>query len=130
MLVVRVHLARIRQRARARYRKPSETAADAIQRAIEVLVPRGFRRGEEIELHRGAELGHPHAEQAQPGGGLGREPGIEQLDRDAGDHPCFLCRRFDVPLAGVGGEIRAPDLDRHARGGEAAFAQPGAAAVR
>ena len=35
-----------------------------------------------------------------------------------------------MPLARVGGEVCAPDLDRDARGGEAALAQPGAASIR
>ena len=47
------------------------------------VVPSGFRGGEEIELNRRAEAVNPTRAGAR-GGGLGREPGIEQLYRDGG----------------------------------------------
>jgi hypothetical protein len=61
---------------------------------------------------------------------LCREPAVEQLGGDAGDHPRFLRRGLEAFLPRVGREVPAADLHRHAAGDEVLRAQPCTGLVR
>ena len=114
-----------------RHREQAEPAGDANpSQDRRLLTPLGLGRGEEIELYRGDGPTNADTEQARHTCRLGYKPNMGQLDADARDLARICLRGGSMCRWRVySGESSRRILTVTHKGGEAALAQPGTAAI-
>src|SRR5882672_409684 len=118
-----------REPARALQGLTTELVVDAVDRRIEGARLGGSHSIEEFELARWRELANADAEQPDRRPGLRIEPRGEQLAGDAEDQARVLRWRSESPLARVGREILAANLDGDLSGHQFLGAQARTSAI-